>query len=74
MAFRAGDEVTAQRDSTTAGAVALGAKQTSHKTNHSPLGANWFRYEVLKSEFTATATTPVEYEAACRRAARIAGV
>ncbi len=32
------------------------------------------RYEVLKASITATATTPAEYEAACRRAAEIAGV
>lgn len=32
------------------------------------------RYEALKASFTATATTSSEYEAACRLAARIAGV
>lgn len=32
------------------------------------------RYESLKSALTAKATTPAEYEAACRRAAQIAGV
>jgi len=66
--------MTAQRDNAAGATAAPGAKQTSHKTNHSPLGANWFRYEVLKAEFTATATTPAEYEAACLRAARDAGV
>lgn len=31
-------------------------------------------YESLKAEFTATATTAAEYEAACRKAAKLAGV
>ena len=31
-------------------------------------------YEWLKSSFTAGATTSVEYAAACRRAAKLAGV
>lgn len=36
--------------------------------------ADFGRYEALKASLTATATTPAEYEAACRRAAEIAGV
>lgn len=35
---------------------------------------NFGRYEALKTFLTAGATTPAEYEAACRRAAKIAGV
>jgi hypothetical protein len=35
---------------------------------------NFARYEQLKAEFTASATNSREYEAACRRAADIAGV
>lgn len=35
---------------------------------------NFGRYEALKASLTASATTPAEYEAACRRAAKIAGV
>lgn len=34
----------------------------------------WLRYETLKAEFTATATTHEEYEAAVRRAVIEAGV
>jgi hypothetical protein len=32
------------------------------------------RYEALKASLTVGTTTPAEYEAACRRAAKIAGV
>jgi len=35
---------------------------------------NWVLYEILKTEFTALATTSAEYAAACLRAARVAGV
>jgi len=74
--------MSTKRDNATGATVAQGAKQTSDKTNHSPLAtshelfsyADYPRYELLKSQFTATATTPAEYEAACRRAALIAGV
>lgn len=34
----------------------------------------WGRYEALKSTLTAGAKTPRQYTAACRRAARLAGV
>jgi hypothetical protein len=36
--------------------------------------ANWALYEALKAEYSALATTSVEYAAACLRAAREAGV
>jgi hypothetical protein len=32
------------------------------------------KYEELKASLTAIAATPAEYEAACRQAAKIAGV
>lgn len=34
----------------------------------------WHHYEQIKQTLTAAATTPAEYDAACRRAAEIAGV
>lgn len=34
----------------------------------------WGRYEALKAAMTAGAKTPRKYTAACRRAARLAGV
>jgi len=37
-------------------------------------GNSFALYESLKAEFTATATTSAEYEAACRKAAKLAGV
>jgi len=37
-------------------------------------GGDFSRYEELKAQFTASASTSAEYEAACRRAAKIAGV
>ena len=36
--------------------------------------SNFALYESLKAEFTAAATTSAEYEAACRKAAKLAGV
>ena len=32
------------------------------------------RYEALKAKLTESASTPAQYMAACRRAARLAGV
>lgn len=40
---------------------------------HACTGA-WGRYEALKTTMTAGAETPRKYTAACRRAARLAGV
>lgn len=40
---------------------------------HACTGA-WGRYEALKTAMTAGAETPRKYTAACRRAARLAGV
>jgi hypothetical protein len=34
----------------------------------------WERYELLKRDLTASAKTAAEYDAACRRAAELAGV
>lgn len=46
-----------------------------HKRQSAMSGTNrWARYEVLKAELTAAATNSAEYEAACRRAAQLAGV
>lgn len=36
--------------------------------------ADYALYETLKASLIARATTPAEYEAACQRAAKIAGV
>jgi len=36
--------------------------------------ARWQRYELLKSIYAASASSSAEYEAACRRAAKEAGV
>lgn len=44
------------------------------KPGRSSSPANWELYEILKAEFTALATTSAEYEAACLRAAKAAGV
>lgn len=38
------------------------------------VNAAWERYERLKNKLTANATTHEEYEAACRLAARQAGI
>ena len=38
------------------------------------LSTRWARYEILKAEFAAKATTSAEYAAACRRAAQMARV
>ena len=42
----------------------------SHQDEH----AKWQRYEFLKSHYAAQTASSVEYEAACRRAAKEAGV
>jgi len=47
-------------------------KSTSKRTV--PLFYRMQRYEQLKAEFTGVTMTPSQYAAACRRAARIAGV
>ena len=40
-----------------------------------PLAPDWaLLYELLKSRYAASATNSTEYESACRRAAREAGV
>lgn len=41
---------------------------------HSNGFSRFERYESLKSQFTASAKDSAEYEAACRRAAKLAGV
>lgn len=38
------------------------------------IAPNWHRYEALKAMLQAMATTPQEFEAAARKAARLAGV
>lgn len=50
-----------------------GAKERSYKAHGSRLGSI-SAYEALKAELTAAATTSTEYEAACRQAAKLAGV
>lgn len=51
--------------------LAAGRRQMHRPPAHA--GA-WGRYEALKSTLTAGAKTPRQYTAACRRAARLAGV
>lgn len=45
----------------------------SANRNPSPT-PNYRLYEQLKANLTAKATTPAEFEAACRKAAKLAGV
>lgn len=58
--------------------AAFSTVATTSKQNQQPLSSrqipDYQLYERLKAEYTATATTPAEYEAACRRAAQEAGV
>lgn len=42
--------------------------------NRQPVDTKHRGYEANKAQLTASARTPAEYEAACRRAAKIAGV
>lgn len=51
-----------------------GDRAPSHAPHRNARPADLWRYEALKASLTAAATTPAEYEAACRRAAEIAGV
>ena len=52
--------------------LAAGRRRQMHRL---PAHAGaWGRYEALKSTLTAGAKTPRQYTAACRRAARLAGV
>lgn len=46
------------------------APQRQRRSNR----GDYVRYESLKASLTACTSTPAEYEAACRRAAKIAGV
>ena len=56
-------------------AMALAQNSTENPLRQiDPSCEDWHLYEVLKSEYVATATTSAEYEAACRRAAQEAGV
>ena len=64
--------MSARNENPTGGAVGQGAKQKRQR-HLKTLGAD-SHYEALKSEFSSKAMTPAEYSAACRRAARIAGV
>jgi len=49
-------------------------RNASKPRRRSRSGEQYARYHQLKAELTAAATTSAEYEAACRRAADIAGV
>lgn len=44
------------------------------KQRYRPIDARYQHYETLKSQLTASARTPAEYDAAVREAARLAGV
>lgn len=55
-----------------AGAEDCQASSSAPRSNAQ--AGDWARYESLKSELTAKATTPAEHAAACQRAAEIAGV
>lgn len=56
-------------------ATALAQNSTENPLRQiEPSCADWHLYEILKSEYVATATTSEEYAAACRRAAQEAGV
>lgn len=55
-------------------AAAMNRQQQGQKRTSAAAGNAWVRYEALKRELTATTRTASEYDAACRRAAQLAGV
>lgn len=56
----------------------MGARNRNQPKRHGQKSASqasaWARYEAIKLELAATAHTAAEYEAACRQAAKLAGV
>jgi hypothetical protein len=51
-----------------------GRKQKPQGHKQAPKVSSWARYEAIKQQLVANASTSAEYEAACREAARLARV